>query len=237
MLFFFLSFFESSSTFQQAHVQNWTPPSTGENLAGLTVWAMRFTSCVTLVMNFWDQRAGYVRKVWPGAASRLVAEVRELHWSPATPQCGGHFLHCLLLILISPVSHLFSPKLSNDAVIYPTDRFYNPVIIIFVTFPSPALCCHFSLCASWMSPTFFHMEIHFMWAVIIFPLYVLWSMSRELIECTDTRYSKLFFFFLPLTARWLYQLKGCLSLIQDIPATLAAHNINSCALFFPVKPL
>lgn len=31
-----------------------------------------------------------------------------------------------------------------------------------------------------------------MWPMIIFPLYVLWSLSRELIECCDMRYSNLY---------------------------------------------
>lgn len=62
-------------TVQQARARSWTPPWTAGNLASRTVWATRFTSCVSTALNWWVQKAGFVRKAWPGAASSPPAKV------------------------------------------------------------------------------------------------------------------------------------------------------------------
>ena len=74
---FFFKFFNHALKFQQVPVQNWMCPTMGGNSANRTVWVMRFISCVTQDMSCWDQRAGFVRKVWPGAGSSLPAEVKD----------------------------------------------------------------------------------------------------------------------------------------------------------------
>lgn len=134
----------------------------GGNLANRTALAMRFTSCVTLVMNSWDQRAGFVRKAWPGAASNQPAEVRE-EPSAAWPCCDGHFLHCVLLILLPPVFLHFITLTITHHAISPTDHFYNLVNIFCVTslLLAPFYLHYSAFWASNMPTTFFYTMIHF----------------------------------------------------------------------------
>lgn len=161
-----ISAFLLLSHLQVPPARDWTGPSMGGNSASHTVWAMRSTFCVTLVMNLWDQRAGCVRRAWPGAASSLPAEVTyQGWWSLATrPHCDGHFLHCLLL------SPLLPPDLHSSC--YLTHWSLQPFHRPFVTFPSPALYWHSSFCFQCLSPTFFfNVEIHFMcvpWSYFLF---------------------------------------------------------------------
>lgn len=51
----------------------------GGNWASHRVLAMKSTSSVILVMSWWVLRAGSVRRAWPGAASRRLAEVSVQH--------------------------------------------------------------------------------------------------------------------------------------------------------------
>lgn len=64
-----------------------------------------------------------------------------------------------------------------------------------------------------------------MWPMIIFPLYVLWSLSRELIECCDMRYSNLYV---------LWQLADFKITAQRLfDQVRAPLHINSSAPFVP----
>lgn len=117
LLFFYLNHL----LFQQAPAQSWTHPSMEGNSAGHTVWATRFTSCATRAMNWWDQRAGFVRRAWPGVASSRPAEVRDRYWSSAI-----RGLHRLLVILFPPKPLLFLTLTISHPVILPTDHSYNP---------------------------------------------------------------------------------------------------------------
>lgn len=102
---FSILFFYRSLTFQQVPAQKWMGPSMGGNSADRTAWAMRFTSCATPAMNWWDQRAGFVRKAWPGAGSSPPAEVKDQCWFY---YLGGHFPLSFLLILFPSASLLSS---------------------------------------------------------------------------------------------------------------------------------
>lgn len=162
------------------------------NLASHTVWAMRFTLCVTPALNWWDQTAGFVRKAWPGAASSLHAKVRIQHGtSPIWPQCDGDIPPPPHLILSLQMSLLFFALAIILPVICPSDRFYNPVIILFAASPFLALDCHSSFLCHACHSVFLCWDTFHKWPMIIFPLYVLWSLSREDTECCDMRYSNL----------------------------------------------
>lgn len=140
--------------FQQVPAQNWRHPSMGGNLASHTAWAMKFIFSVSLVMNLWDQRAGFVRKAWPGAASRLPAEV-----------CTNHLFSGFT---VSPLTHPSSQQCLSSSSLWVTNQWhcyltrwspYNPVITLFVTFPSPALTPFRTFCMT----LFFNVAIHFIY--------------------------------------------------------------------------
>lgn len=73
----FYIFFKS--LFLQTPAQNWKLLPTGGNWASHRVLATKSTSFVILVMSWWVLRAGFVRRAWPGAASRRLAEVSVPH--------------------------------------------------------------------------------------------------------------------------------------------------------------
>lgn len=75
-----LSVLNCSLQLPQVPAQNWMRPWMGGNLADQTTLAMRFTFCVTLDMNWSDQRAGFVKRAWPGVASSQPAEVGDQLW-------------------------------------------------------------------------------------------------------------------------------------------------------------
>lgn len=111
-----------------------------------------------------------------GSESRVCQE--SLIWSGQQTTCRGEspaLISCFSTASSSSSSHQClsstSPWKSLVLLSNPLITFYSPVIVLFVTFPSPALYCHSSFCAFCTSPTFFHVEIHFIcdpWSYFLF---------------------------------------------------------------------
>lgn len=76
--------------FLQAPAQSWKHPRMGGNWASHRALATKSTSSVILVMSWWALRPGSVRRAWPGAASRRLAEV------------SGHHLRLPLKVILPP---------------------------------------------------------------------------------------------------------------------------------------
>lgn len=154
------------------------------NLESHTAWAMRFTFCVTPALNWWDQRAGFVRKAWPGAASSRPAEVRIQHRS--LPICHPIFPTASPLpTSVFPLLHLdhhSSCSLSHWSILQPC---HHPLCNL----PFYCSLLPFIFFVSCMSQHFLRWDTFHKWPMIIFPLYLLWYLSREVTKCCDMRYS------------------------------------------------
>lgn len=135
-----------------------------------------------------------------GSESRFCQE--SLSWSGHQATCRGKRLalilcslaglHCLLLIL-------FPPCLSSSSPWPSLILLSNPMITLTTlssSFCNLALSCSLLpflfLCIMHVTNVFLCRDTFHMWPMIIFPLYVLWLLSKELIECLDIWYSNLY---------------------------------------------
>lgn len=119
---------------------------------------------------------------WSGQQTTCRGERPPATWS----HCSGHFPHCLHLIFFPQACFLFF-TLTINCFCYLTHWVCHRLLC-----KRPLPCSLFPflfLCIIHVTIIFPCRDTFHMWPMIIFPLYVLWSLSRELIECCNMWYS------------------------------------------------